>query len=196
MEPKTALFTYICLSKYTFIFSFLGIFNNQTKEPIFHAKYYPVMKSYTLLSLLILLSLQIAVAFPSSGVSKDSTSKMMIDGNEIVLEKIIEGKVALYRQAYQDEDLFETLGILSPAYETKYRYFIGGEEIKAIDGGNYKKLIRQYLKNAPELHNRLGRNGFRFKNLPSMIMYYNRFKAGRATEQFYDPREAILTMIK
>lgn len=154
------------------------------------------MKLHTVFSLLSLLSLQTAAVFSQAGAS-DSISKVAIDGNEIVLEKVIDGEAALYRQAYQDEDLFETLGILSPAYETKYRYFIGNSEgIEAIDGGNYKKLIPQYLKDAPELYSRLGRKGFRFKNLPTMIIYYNRFKADQPTEQSYDPREAGLTLIE
>ncbi|MCB9050515.1 MAG: hypothetical protein H6556_13895 [Lewinellaceae bacterium] len=154
------------------------------------------MKFYTFPGFLALLSLQAIPVFSQAGVS-DSISKVAIDGNEIVLEKVIEGEVALYRQAYQDEDLFETLGILSPAYETKYHYFIGNSEgIEAIDGGNYKELIPQYLKNALELHSRLGRSGFRFKNLPSMILYYNRFKADHPTKQPYGPREAGLTLIE
>lgn len=155
------------------------------------------MKLHTVFNLLALLSLQTAAVFSQAGASKGPVSKMIVDGNEIVLEKVIDGVVALYRQAYQDEDLFECLGILSPVYETKYRYFIGGgEKIEAIDGGNYKKLIPQYLKNAPELYGRLGRSGFRFKNLPSMIMYYNRIKADQPTEHPYGPREAGLTLIE
>lgn len=154
------------------------------------------MKLHTVFSLLALLSLQTAAVFSQAGAS-DSISKMVIDGNEIVLEKVIDGVVALYRLAYQDEDLFETLGILSPVYETKYLYFIGNSEgTKAINGGNYKDLIPQYLKNAPELYRRLGRNGFRFENLPSMIIYYNRFKADPPTEHPYAPREAGLPLIE
>lgn len=154
------------------------------------------MQSYTILGLLLLLPMQTTAVFSQTGVSKDSVSKMIIDGNEVVLEKVIEGEITLYRQAYQEEDLFETLGILSPVYETKYRYFIGGEEIVAIDGGNYKTLIHKYLKNAPELYSRLGRRGFRFKNLPSMLMYYNRFKADRPIEQIYIPSKVDSITIK
>ena len=114
------------------------------------------MKLHTVFSLLALLSLQTAAVFSQAGAS-DSISKMVIDGNEIVLEKVIDGVVALYRLAYQDEDLFETLGILSPVYETKYLYFIGNSEgTKAINGGNYKDLIPQYLKNAPEFKGTIG----------------------------------------
>lgn len=154
------------------------------------------MKFYTFLGFLTLLSVQTIAVFSQAGTS-DFILKVIIDGNEIVLKKVIEGEAALYRQAYQDEDLFETLGILSPVYETKYCYFIGNDEgIEAIYSGNYKELIPQYLKNAPELYSRLGRNGFRFENLPSMIIYYNRFKAEQPTEQSYDPRKAGLPLME
>ncbi|MEM1220511.1 MAG: hypothetical protein AAGH79_16435, partial [Bacteroidota bacterium] len=45
----------------------------------------------------------------------------------------------------------------------------------SLKPGNYKKCIRRYLPEAQDLHRRLGKRGFRYKNVPQMIRFYNRF---------------------
>ena len=71
--------------------------------------------------------------------------------------------------------------ILSQSYQEvlkeQYRFFIRHEnEIVEVTPLNYKKLIVNCLPDAPELHKRLGKRGFRFENLPYMIAFYNKFK--------------------
>jgi hypothetical protein len=58
------------------------------------------------------------------------------------------------------------------------RYFLRtGDALEEITPYNYKEMIKKYLPNAPELHKRLGKFGFRFENVRYMIQYYNRFKS-------------------
>ena len=49
-----------------------------------------------------------------------------------------------------------------------------GNEVERISPGNFRRLVRKYLPDATDLHKRIGKRGFRFENLPSMILYYNK----------------------
>ena len=54
-------------------------------------------------------------------------------------------------------------------------FYIGfGNKVEAITPGNYKKLIKKYFIAVPELVQRVGKRGFRYKNVPSMILHYNK----------------------
>ncbi len=54
-------------------------------------------------------------------------------------------------------------------------YYIGvGREVEQVNAGNYKRLVKKYLPDATDLHQRLGKRGFRFENIPSMVLYYNK----------------------
>ena len=56
-------------------------------------------------------------------------------------------------------------------------FYIGtgtGNEVERISSGNFRRLVRKYLPDATDLHKRIGKRGFRFENLPSMILYYNK----------------------
>ena len=68
------------------------------------------------------------------------------------------------------EDAFSNL-ILHPY---KHFYIGTGKDVELITASNYKQLVKKYFKDSPELVNRLGKRGFRFKNVPSMILYHNK----------------------
>lgn len=141
------------------------------------------------------LFLQTAGASHINTNPEDTVLKATTQGKLIKVETVIEGEINLYRRAYR-EDNFTFTGDASfnTQEETRFIYFIGEKLIEEINAVNYKKLIRQYLKNAPDLHRKLGRFGFRYENVPSMIMYYNRFKARRPMEKNYDLRQISLSM--
>lgn len=54
-------------------------------------------------------------------------------------------------------------------------YFIGYSEaeVEQISPSNFKKIAKKYFANTLELAQNIGKKGFRYKNLPSMILYYN-----------------------
>lgn len=120
-------------------------------------------------------------------IRRDTIFKLMADGEKIAVEPLIIGEVSLYRQAYDESQVH--LEVIGPELRmVKYRYFIGGDAIEEINLDNYRQLIKKYLANAPEIHQKLGRSGFRHENIPSMIVYYNRFKSEEPLAMKYDLR--------
>lgn len=120
-------------------------------------------------------------------IKRDTILKSMADGEEIAVEPLIIGEVGLYRRAYNESQVH--LEVIGPELRVvKHRYFIGGDVIEEINFDNYRELIKKYLANAPELHRKLGRSGFRHENIPSMIVYYNRFKSEEPLAMKYDLR--------
>lgn len=70
--------------------------------------------------------------------------------------------------------------------ETKFReieintnkeYYLGnGQEVEVVTPTNLKKLAKKYFVDTPELLKRIGKRGFRYENLPSMVLYHNKLK--------------------
>ena len=59
--------------------------------------------------------------------------------------------------------------------ETYKDYYIGSRHrVELITEGNYKAMIHKYLKETPEVLERLGKRGFRYENLPFMILFHNK----------------------
>lgn len=120
-------------------------------------------------------------------IKRDTLSKRTVDGEKLVVEPLIIGEVSLYRQAYEESEV--RLEVIGPElHVVKHRYFIGGDVIEEINFDNYRPLIKKYLAKAPEIHQKLGRSGFRHENIPSMIVYYNRFKSEEPLAMKYDLR--------
>ena len=81
----------------------------------------------------------------------------------------IEGVVNLYRK-------ISSVREPGSAEETRtYHYWIDAEQSTEVNRFNYKPLVKKYLPKAKGLHKKLGKPGFQYENLPSMILYYNRF---------------------
>ncbi len=56
-------------------------------------------------------------------------------------------------------------------------YYIGndrGEVVEFVIPANFKKVARKYFADTPELAKRIGKRGFRYENLPFMILYHNK----------------------
>jgi len=54
-------------------------------------------------------------------------------------------------------------------------YCIGvTDEVEVITPRNLKKMAKKYFKDAPALQKNIGKHGFRFENLPFMILFYNK----------------------
>lgn len=44
---------------------------------------------------------------------------------------------------------------------------------------NFKRILRKWMDNYSELEERIGKKGFRYKNLPAIVNLYNRFHNGQ-----------------
>lgn len=86
----------------------------------------------------------------------------------VVMYKKIDGAVKLF---------YEPANIASSIEQNIY--YIGfNKEVEEINSRNYKQLIKKYLPEVKDLHQRLGKRGFRYENIPSMILYYNKLITG------------------
>lgn len=103
---------------------------------------------------------------------------IQVDNGFLMAEHIIKGPVNLFVHSFLKQDFIDTgLRVVAAGMTKQERYFLGIEgNVIEITPGNYKKKIKKYLPNAPALHKRLGRPGFRFDNLSSMIKFYNDFR--------------------
>ena len=128
-------------------------------------------------------------------IKRDTLAKLTADGEKIVVEPLIIGAVSLYRQAYEESQV--RLEVIGPELHViRHRYFIGGDVIEEINFDNYRPLIKKYLANAPEILQKLGRSGFRYENIPSMIVYYNRFKSEEPLATKYDLRPTFALLME
>ena len=99
---------------------------------------------------------------------------------------IVEGAVKLFYEpddivVFDDRDEQENTTIATLKVNL---FYIGtSKQVEQINSGNYKRLVKKYLPHAYDLHQRLGKRGFRFENLPSMLLYYNR-KVNRKNQPF------------
>ncbi len=101
-----------------------------------------------------------------------------VDNGFVMAEHRIKGPVNLFVHSFLKQDFIDTgLRVVAAGTIKEERYFLGVEgNVIEITPANYKKKIKKYLPNAPALHKRLGRPGFRFENLNSMIKFYNDFR--------------------
>lgn len=101
-----------------------------------------------------------------------------VENNLLKAEHVVKGPLNLYVYSYLKAETIETgLRTVAAGVSEAKRFFLGVEgKIVEISPSNFKKTIKQYLPNAKYLHKRLGKVGFRFENLASMIKFYNNFR--------------------
>lgn len=105
---------------------------------------------------------------------------MKKEGNKkevAVMYSVVDGSVKLFYEPTEVTEFTRTGEYDFTAIATQEIdiFYIGtNEEVEQINAGNYKRLIKKHLPNALELHKRLGKRGFRFENVPSMVLYYNK----------------------
>ena len=116
-----------------------------------------------------------AIAQPSPADTIIVHLKYLADGQSAWVEPVVTGRVDLYRRPdwiRQTPD--PSRRGRQPAFQLGYQYLIGRDTLAVVDLYNYKKMVRRLLPEAAYLHRKLGRQGFRFENLPQMLTYYNR----------------------
>lgn len=95
----------------------------------------------------------------------------------------ISGAIQLYSILKEDIELIDTEAIPGIAnknttdWHLAYNrdYFIGynADKMEAITPSNFKRIAKKYFASTPELVGSIGKKGFRYKNLPTIILYYN-----------------------
>jgi len=94
----------------------------------------------------------------------------------------ISGAIKLYSVSKEDIELIDTEIITDKNNESKWYlaynrdYYIGYKdaEIEAVTPSNFKRIAKKYFANISELAENIGQKGFRYKNLPTIILYFNK----------------------
>ena len=109
-------------------------------------------------------------------LANDDIVKINYKGSDFYAKHLVKGHMNLYVS-----NQYEKKKVFGPQYrkqKTVYvkRYFIKfRDRMEKLTPYNYKKVLRRCLPNAPDLHRRLGKPGFRYENVPSIIRYFNEF---------------------
>jgi len=103
---------------------------------------------------------------------------------EVSMTMEVYGAVQLYSVLKEEIELINTEVIEEPGKENRNNwhlaynrdYFIGynDNKVEAITPINFKQLAKKYFADLPILAASIGRKGFRYKNLPTIILYYNK----------------------
>lgn len=107
-------------------------------------------------------------------LSKNGLKPILTATGEVIwAEPIIEGFLNLYREPVQVD--VNNQAMTNTDLSSVYNYWIGKRYMVKITNSNYKEVVKDQLTGAKDLHRKLGKVGFRFENLPSMVLYYNHF---------------------
>ena len=113
----------------------------------------------------------------SFGMQKDSVL-IIHEGQRLFGLKVLDGELNLYAVKDYILDTEFAYGGIEPKKRKSIRYFLECEkEVKEVTANNYKEIVKKYLPNAPDLHERLGKKGFRFENIYYMVRFYNQFRS-------------------
>lgn len=103
---------------------------------------------------------------------------------EVSMTVEINGAIKLYSVLKEEIELIDTEIIEEADKENTNNwhlaynrdYFIGYNDAKveAITPSNFKRIAKKYFENIPGLTASIGKRGFRYKNLPTIIAYYNK----------------------
>lgn len=124
---------------------------------------------------LLLLSAWMPIA---AGANNDLVM-IRVDNGLVAAEHMVKGPLNLFVHSYLRPETIDTgLRVVAAGTVKEQRFFLGlNGKVVEITSSNYKKMIKRYMPNAKHLHKRLGKVGFRFQNLSSMIEFYNNFRA-------------------
>ncbi len=103
---------------------------------------------------------------------------------EVSMTVEINGAIKLYSVLKEEIELIDTEAIQEMQEKSTNNwhlaynrdYFIGysDTEVEAITPSNFKRIAKKYFANIPGLAANIGKKGFRYKNLPTIIAYYNK----------------------
>lgn len=109
--------------------------------------------------------------------ANDDLVKIHYKGTDLLAKQLVKGHLNLFvSNQYEKKKVF---GPMYRKHKSVYvkRYFLqSGDKIEKVSPYNYKKVLKRFLPNAPELHRRLGKPGFRYENISSIVRYYNEFR--------------------
>ena len=127
---------------------------------------------------LSILSIFVFICTLSHLQASDEIVKIKYGGVDLYVEHLVKGDLNLFlNQQLEKQVLQKPENQYETALVNVKRYFIGVEDkIIEITPLNYKQMIKKYLPHAPDLHNKLGKEGFQFENIKELFTFYNEFR--------------------
>ncbi|MEM6320212.1 MAG: hypothetical protein AAF960_21265, partial [Bacteroidota bacterium] len=113
-----------------------------------------------------------------------TVSLEMTNGETVEVTKVSKGPLGLYTRMVlvEEDNLYDPFfPVLGP--DSVAQFYIGGETVERIGMDNFEPIIKREMADATLIVDNLGREGFRYENLWSMVYYYNRLK----TESLVEP---------
>jgi len=112
-------------------------------------------------------------------------TKVIGEEKEMVfMNKVVDESISLYYETTPITEYSWTKkdGFIASTIKEIEVFYIGiGTKVEHINTGNFKRLLEKYLPNAQGLHKRIRKKGFKFENLPSIILFYNKQKNGESS---------------
>ena len=137
--------------------------------------------------LILALSLLVSCQTPTNLLSSERQdlpiiTKTILNGQQVKVAPLVEGVISLYYRMIpiSEANLYTPFFPDNEPAEVP-QFFVGKEELMRIDEWNYESIIKQVMKDTPELTKRLGRQGFRFENLKQMVIFYNQERTKNLT---------------
>lgn len=118
-------------------------------------------------------------SMPQHILANNDVVMIRVGNGYVAADHIVKGPLNLFVYSYERPETIDTgLRVVPAGTVREQRFFLGvNGEVIEITSGNYKKIIKRHLPNAKDLHKRLGKVGFRFQNISSMVEFYNNFRA-------------------
>lgn len=113
---------------------------------------------------------------------KSEENKTVLVEENLNLE--VNGTIQLYSVLKEDIELIDTEAIpnanktvtnnFTLVYNRDYYIGFDNDHVEAITPTNFKRMAKKYFANVPELAEMIGKPGFRYKNLPTIILFFNK----------------------
>jgi len=128
------------------------------------------MKAKTIFFLTVLLfgSFLYATSHPVEKINKN--------GKKVFLNTVAEGSIDLYEREVAvlkptiPEDPMESYTEMQTSYYISKNNF---ENIQELNNSNYKKILKSIMADKPDLAKEIGKKGYRYKDIESMVQAYN-----------------------
>ena len=132
------------------------------------------MKKLSILSAILIFCSHYAESFID-------TTSVQIGKEKMAAYHVVKGQINLYAVIEYETVVDSENGNYFVTKEEPFLvyYLKVHDEMIHVHPSNYKKVVRKYLPNAPYLHKRLGKVGFRFESLRYMVEFYNKHRTNK-----------------
>ncbi|MEM1122972.1 MAG: hypothetical protein AAGJ18_21185 [Bacteroidota bacterium] len=142
-----------------------------------YTKFCPVA---LILAVLLASSCQVSTPLIMTNLFEEQPESVImptVNGEEVKVKKVSGGTLGLYCKMVpvlaRDRDIHDPF--LTDEPDSLAQFYLGYELVERVGEYNFERIIKKSMSDAPLILENLGKRGFRYENLPSMVYYYNNF---------------------